>query len=117
MSGANNIGPRVTTNNVTTVEKPKAAQSSAGSFSDVLNRVSNDPKSSFFSLGKVLQSNQLSVTDRQVACQNVIAEALGSNSPYQALTKDQSFMEAITGVLADDPRLSSMIERHQFGKV
>lgn len=117
MSGANNIGPRVTPGNVGTVERTNSQKSATGSsFSDVLSQVSNDPKSSFVSLGKVLQSKQLNTSDRLVACQTVIAEALGVNSPYHALTKDQSFMEAITGALAEDPRLSAMIERQQLGK-
>ena len=115
MSGANNVGPRIPANNVQEtargIDSPKPL---GNSFSEVLGRVNNDPKSSFLGLGKVLQAGQLSVTDREVACQTVITQVLGPNSPYHSLTKDQSFMEAVRGVIAEDPRLSSMIERQNF---
>lgn len=115
MSGANNVGPRIPSNNVVGADRNIDSSKPVGnSFSEVLGRVSNDPKSSFVGLGKVLQSGQLSATEREVACQSVITQVLGPNSPYHSLTKDQSFMEAVRGVIAEDPRLSSMIERQNF---
>ncbi len=114
--GANNVGPRVISGtNLTNTPEVKSAKTST-TFGEVLEKTA-DPKFSFLGLGKVLQNTQLTAGKRQVACQSVIAEVLGPNNPYQPLSKGQSFMSAVSSLLAEDPRLGLMIERYYSRKV
>ncbi len=115
--GANNVGSRFTPSVVNGTQIEGSSNSSSTTFQKVLGKASGDPKSSFLGLGKVLQNTQLSAGERQVACQRVITEVLGPKHPYQALAKDQSFMSAVSSLMADDPRLGAMVERYRSGKV
>ncbi len=115
--GANNVGPRVPAGTLAGIRELESSKSVGATFQETLGKLTADPRSSFLGLGKVLQNTQLSAGERQVACQNVIAEVLGSNNPYQPLAKDKSFMSAVSGLLVEDPRLSVMIEKYHSRKV
>lgn len=111
-AGTNNIGPRVVAGNGLTNTNPENPTTTTSSFQEVLSKAI-DPKNSFLGLGKVLQNRNLSMGERQVACERVISEVLGPNNPYQPLAKDQSFMSAVSTLLAEDPRLGDMIIKYQ----
>lgn len=116
--GANNVGSRIPQSVVVgTQGVADSSRSSGSTFQEALGKATADPKSSFLGLGKVLQNTQLTVGERQATCQSVIIEVLGPNHPYQALAKDQSFMSAVSSLMAEDPRLGSMIERYHSRKV
>jgi len=51
-----------------------------------------------------------------MACEKIITKVLGPNHPFQALSKDESFMHAISGMMSEDPVIGPMVDRQQFRK-